>query len=350
LRKRAFLTVLLAGVVGVVFLPAVAAAADTWPWAAASPEGGFIAGWYVVLAQLLLAVLGLGIAVERLASLRRSRVVPESLLDTLMASGAAGEWGAVHEAASRHDGAVAAVARFVADHRDNAPAHVMTMVASAEARHLRRQLQRAQPLAIAAGLAPLLGLAAAGAAVVVMPTTAGSIADVTAAMTPAVTGLLVAMPLGLVYLLVRQRTLGAQLALEAAVERLVDAWVLRPDADRRRRRQRSQRVGRRAAGRSPEATTPQAALPRADAPEVTPPAVVPEPVVATRSSPLPRLSEPVEVVVPSAACEPAPVPERPRVGSMIGRPLPNRPKRSGAAAPLPGGDAPSPISLTDEGA
>lgn len=228
-------------------------------WLAEMTKGG------MTMVALLALSLAMGVfIIERAIVLRRSNIAPAKLLPRLLAMSKPSQ---ADEAAAlcREDGSVLArVLGYVAEHRFNRVETVIAGAGDVGAREMRAQMQRVYPLAVVAGMAPLLGLLGTmigmiesfqlvaiygdegGAAML-----ADSIAK--ALITTAV-GLIIAIPALGAYHFFKFRLNQLMSQVETDAERLVDKWFHEPESLARRaalEQKRSERTSRRRA--APEA-------------------------------------------------------------------------------------------------
>lgn len=122
-------------------------------WAAEVREGGYT--------MVALGALSVGLVVfisERAIRLRGRKIIPEPLADRVVKLVREGQYDEVL-ALCRKDGSVfASAAGFVVEHRKMDPQLVLTGAGDLSARAIDSELERGYPLAVIAGLAPLLGL------------------------------------------------------------------------------------------------------------------------------------------------------------------------------------------------
>lgn len=213
-------------------------------------------GGLTVLAQLVLSVLGLGVAIERLITVRDKHFVPPKLLQTILPLGAKGDWQAVENALEGNKSLLADMVRYIAAHRDNELAHVQQGVNDLGVREMRRQLQKNQPLSIVGALEPLLGLLGtmigmieAFGLVAVYGDEGGAslLADsISKALITTAVGLIIAIPALMAYFFFKHRVIAVFTDVERSVERVIDEWFLIPEgraraeAREKRRRERQE--------------------------------------------------------------------------------------------------------------
>lgn len=114
-------------------------------------------GWTMVFLGLLSVAL-VAFIVERFWTLRRKRFCPPGLMQEVMPCLMAGQWSRVDEAIDRHPSTLAEIIRFTVQHRASPFDNVAAMVTDIGTRDVIDQEERTSPLAVIAGVAPLLGL------------------------------------------------------------------------------------------------------------------------------------------------------------------------------------------------
>ena len=122
-------------------------------WVAESFKGG-----WTMVALAALSVAGLAFCIERLVTVRRAKFAPASLVNKLGPLLKQGAFDQALKASRQSRSALGRVAEAMVRHRGEARADVSAAAADAGAREISNQMQRNSPLAVIAGLAPLLGL------------------------------------------------------------------------------------------------------------------------------------------------------------------------------------------------
>ena len=119
-------------------------------------------GGTAILSILALSVLGVAVALERLIHCRAQRLVPGALLGALLPSMRAHDWTlarrALQDSGTAGQSLSAPILAFLIDHPAWSRADLSARVADLAALGLRRQQQRAYPLAVVATVAPIIGL------------------------------------------------------------------------------------------------------------------------------------------------------------------------------------------------
>jgi len=191
-------------------------------------------GGVTMLALLLLSVTCVGFALERSVRLRRSRVVPPHLAPGARKLWSAGEHDQLINLC-RKDGSVTAGAiAEIAANRHRTEPRVSAIAADVASRGLKRQLQRAYPLAVIATIAPLLGLLGTIIGMIgafEKVSLAGEMADaslfggdIAKALITTGAGLVIAIPALALYHFFRSRTHSFGLEVEETVSRLLLEW------------------------------------------------------------------------------------------------------------------------------
>ena len=114
-------------------------------------------GWTMV-ALAALSVAGLAFIIERLVTVRRARFAPAALAGKLAPLLKQGAFEQAMKVSRQYPSALGRVAEAMVLHRGEGRADVSAAAADVGAREISNQFQRNAPLAVIAGLAPLLGL------------------------------------------------------------------------------------------------------------------------------------------------------------------------------------------------
>ncbi|MFG0251134.1 MAG: MotA/TolQ/ExbB proton channel family protein, partial [Phycisphaeraceae bacterium JB051] len=202
-------------------------------WIAELYKGGLI-----VVAQLILSVIGVGVAIQRLIHIRQRNFAPLDLVEQAMELGEKGRWREVEELVENDPSVVAKIIRFISDHRHNELQHIQQGAGDIGVREMRHELQRVYPLAVVGSLEPLLGLLGtmigmieAFALVAIYGDEGGAslLADsIAKALITTAVGLAIAIPAMGIYYYLKQRIMGYMSDLETSIEGLIDAWFLKP--------------------------------------------------------------------------------------------------------------------------
>lgn len=236
------------GVLGLGAAETAVAAAGTAQAAAGADGGGeqlvaevdyieeLYKGGYTAVALVLLMMAGITFAVERLISLRGSRIAPAGFADEADELWHDGQHDELLELCEERPSTLSRMVAILVQHRSADPELVIPTAADLAAREQRAQNQRTFSLAAVAALAPLLGLLGTmigmiesfklveqygdegGASML-----AGSISK--ALITTAV-GLIIAIPAMAVYYSIKHRTASIFTRLDEQFELLVRSWAL----------------------------------------------------------------------------------------------------------------------------
>ena len=191
------------------------------------------AGIWVIAA---LSVLMVTVAIERFHRFRMRAIVPQGLVDEVVPLWQAGRFDELAQALARHDSVLAKAIRFLAANRARWPADALGERAGELAsRELRRQQQRAYPLAVVATVAPIVGLLGTVVGMIEafhVIAFAGGMGDasllaggISKALVNTAAGLSVALPALALHHFFRHRLTVGGLALEEQLERVLDACV-----------------------------------------------------------------------------------------------------------------------------
>jgi len=192
------------------------------------------AGIWVIAA---LSVLMLTVAIERLHRFRVRAIVPPGLVDEAVPLWRAGRFDELQQALARSESVLAQAIRFLAANRARWTPDVLGERAGEMAsRELRRQQQRAYPLAVVATVAPIVGLLGTVVGMIESfhviafngmgdPTLlAGGISK---ALVNTAAGLSVALPALAMHHVFRNRMVGIGIALERQLNRVLDGMPAR---------------------------------------------------------------------------------------------------------------------------
>ncbi|MFW6303137.1 MAG: MotA/TolQ/ExbB proton channel family protein [Candidatus Sumerlaeota bacterium] len=204
-------------------------------WFAELAKGGM-----TVVFLGLLSVTGVVFALERYFRLKPKYVAPSGLVDQVLELEEDGDFEGIRELCRKHKSDLARILEFVVEHRGADAGALVEGAGDISARQMRNHLQRNQPLAVVAALAPLLGLLGTMIGMIEAfqlvavygdeggaPMLAGSISK--ALITTAV-GLILAIPALAAYHFFKVRTNLLFSKLEEEAERLFNHWFLRPGA------------------------------------------------------------------------------------------------------------------------
>lgn len=193
-------------------------------------------GGTTIVVQALLSVFGLAVVLERLCSLRRSRIVPSQLLtlvDTLWQEGKCAE---VETVCEKMNSPLARTLTGLVKHRNANFQTVSTITGDIASREMRRHLQKLFPVVIVATIEPLLGLLGTIFGMIGAFDTvalAGSMGDaslladdIAKALVTTAFGLCIAIPALFVYHFLKNRTLSLSSILEEEVSDRISHWLV----------------------------------------------------------------------------------------------------------------------------
>lgn len=216
-----------------------------------SPPGAAVGTWEavrrhihkggrVVGVLLVLSVVAVTFALERLFNLRARRVVPDGLGEKADALWKQGRFDDLRQLCKRDRSILADMILTIVDHRDIDIAHIQTFAHDLGGRELRLELRRAYPLAVIATLAPLLGLLGTVVGMIGAFETvafAGSVGDpslladdISKALITTQDGLVVAIPSLALYHYFRSQTNYFSVLLEDQASELISRWFMQKKA------------------------------------------------------------------------------------------------------------------------
>jgi len=191
------------------------------------------AGIWVIAALSLLMV---AVAIERFHRFRMSAIVPPRLVDEVVLLWQAGRLEELQRVLARNESVLArAIAFIVANRARWTPELLDARAGELASRALRRQQQRAYPLAVVATIAPIVGLLGTVVGMIeafhVIAFTGGMgdasllAGGISKALVNTAAGLSVALPALALHHFFRHRLTLGGLALEEQLERVMDACV-----------------------------------------------------------------------------------------------------------------------------
>ena len=183
-----------------------------------------------------LSVLMIAVAIERFHRFRPSAIAPAVLVDEALPLWRAGRLDDLRLALKQRDSVLAHAIAFLVDNRDRwSPELLGTRVGALASRELRQQQQRAYPLDVVATVAPIVGLLGTVVGMIeafhVIAFTGGMgdasllAGGISKALVNTAAGLSVALPALALHHFFRHRLATGGLALEAQLERVLDACV-----------------------------------------------------------------------------------------------------------------------------
>lgn len=230
---------------GAVTLMALGAAAT--PAHAAGPNGimaywkdvsqWFLEGGNTMWFILATAILGLAFVIERAVRMRRSRVVPRELADQVRAMWNQGRYGDINTLCEADDSTLAHAVKVMVRHRDVPMSDVRQIVGDSISAELGLFHRRIHPIAVAATVAPLLGLFGTVSGMISAfrhfnalretgdPTVFAG--DISIALITTEAGLMVAIPALTAWHYYRNRTTTFVDEMESIIQELLVAWFLK---------------------------------------------------------------------------------------------------------------------------
>jgi biopolymer transport protein ExbB len=198
-------------------------------------------GGKTMIFLLALSIMAVSCAVERAFRLRRKSVVPPGLAREAMALWSENRFDEMQELCERRPSTLATVINAFVRHQHCSTLELSTLAGDLAGRDMRRHLQKAYPIAVAATLAPLLGLLGTVIGMIEsfeVVAIAGSLGDasllaggISKALVTTATGLVIAVPALALYHLLKSRTNGLAMALEGEVHELLTTWFMDADED-----------------------------------------------------------------------------------------------------------------------
>lgn len=191
-----------------------------------------------VLAILALSVLAGAVAIERFVRFRAERFAPRGLVPRVLPLWQAGRFDEIAALVAADHSTLARIVAFMVEHRRLDAAALSARAGDIASLALRRQQQKAYPLAVVATIAPIIGLLGTVVGMIEafhVIAHAGGLGDpallaggISKALVNTAAGLTVALPaLGLHHFF-RNRLVAVGIELESQVNHLFDEGVLRP--------------------------------------------------------------------------------------------------------------------------
>lgn len=194
----------------------------------------FKEGGNVMWILLLLSILFVTYSIERFVNLRLKKIAPESLAEKADALWKEKKYSEIIDLCEKSDSVLAKIILQIVKRRNEGSERLHTIAGDVGAREMRLQVQHAYPLAVAATLAPLLGLLGTVSGMIDAFNTvalAGSLGNpalladsISKAMVATGSGLIVAIPALAAYHYFKGRTLIYSVQLEEIVTDLLCDW------------------------------------------------------------------------------------------------------------------------------
>ena len=183
-----------------------------------------------------LSVLAVAVTLERLRNFRAQRLVPDRLVDDVLALRRSGETEALHQRLWADSSLLGQILRFALEHQNLGAAVVSQKAGDMASRALRQQQHKAYPLAVVATVAPIIGLLGTVIGMIEafhVIATAGGLGDpallaggISKALVNTAAGLTVALPALALHHYFKHRLLNIALILETEVNRVLDELFL----------------------------------------------------------------------------------------------------------------------------
>jgi biopolymer transport protein ExbB len=185
---------------------------------------------------LALSVLALAVALERLAHLRRKYIVPDALAQQLEPLWDAGKFDEIEAVLAASDSTLARTVEYMVEHRHQSAAIISAGCGDLASIEMRQHQQKAQPLAVVATVAPIVGLLGTVIGMIEsfhVIAYAGGMGDpallaggISKALINTAAGLSVALPALCLHHYFKSRVVLYGLALEKQVNRLISRWFI----------------------------------------------------------------------------------------------------------------------------
>ena len=222
-----------APVAGAELVPAPAADAPKEISALDQWTGWISQGGRTMIFLGILSILGLGSALERLANMRMTKIVPEGFSTKIVALWSEGKIDEVKATCTKSRSMLARVVETILEHADSTDYQEVKMFAEDKAgRELRLENRKASMLSNVATLAPLLGLFGTVVGLLGAFTTVAAVGemgnpailadDIGKALITTVAGLAIAMPALFVYNIVKNRLNLYAVILEEEISDLIN--------------------------------------------------------------------------------------------------------------------------------
>ncbi|EMI44063.1 MotA/TolQ/ExbB proton channel family protein [Rhodopirellula sp. SWK7] len=193
-------------------------------------------GGIVVVLQILLSIVGMSVALERLVHLRGKALVPPKLVDDADRLWKEGKYDELVEKAGNDGSLLGLVIEEVVRHRSAGHQVVSQLAGDVAAREIRRHMQRLFPIALVATLEPLLGLLGTMLGMIGAFETvavAGSMGDasiladdIAKALVTTAVGLIIAIPAVFIYQCLKSQIGFGSAALDQAASGLISDWLI----------------------------------------------------------------------------------------------------------------------------
>lgn len=195
------------------------------------------AGGYTMYFILALSLMGVASVLERMVNLNRNKIAPHGLATKADSLWKAGQYDEILKLCANSPSTLARVIEYAVENREGSAADINVGAGDVASEEMRKHYQRAYYLAIAATVAPLLGLFGTivgmmGAFEVVsvaggMGGDPGMLAkDISKALVTTAAGLIVAMPALFLYHIIKMRTANLGSLLQKEANHLITRWFM----------------------------------------------------------------------------------------------------------------------------
>ncbi len=184
----------------------------------------------------LCSLAALSCFLERLARLRRSVVCPIGLRSEAMKLWKNKQYADLDKLCDKHQSTLGSILKAFVRHRHCPALELSALAGDIAGRDMRQHLQRAYPIAIAATLAPLLGLLGTVIGMIEsfeVVSVVGSMGDasvlagsISKALVTTAAGLIIAVPALAFYHYIKGRTVALTLLLEEDVNEVLTTWFM----------------------------------------------------------------------------------------------------------------------------
>src|SRR5471032_3643920 len=184
---------------------------------------------------LALSILAAAVTLERLAHLRRKFITPDGLAQQLQPLWDGGKFDEIEVLLAANDSTLARTVEYMVEHRKQSAAIISAGCGDLASIEMRQHQQKAQPLAMVATVAPIVGLLGTVIGMIesfhVIAFTGGMgdasllAGGISKALVNTAAGLSVALPALALHHFFRHRLTVCGLALEEQLDRVLDACV-----------------------------------------------------------------------------------------------------------------------------
>ncbi|RFP16033.1 MotA/TolQ/ExbB proton channel family protein [Duganella sp. BJB475] len=185
---------------------------------------------------LALSILAAAVTLERLAHLRRKFITPDGLAQQLQPLWDAGKFDEIEVLLAANDSTLARTVEYMVEHRKQSAAVISAGCGDLASIEMRQHQQKAQPLAVVATVAPIVGLLGTVIGMIEsfhVIAYSGGMGDpallaggISKALINTAAGLSVALPALCLHHYFKSRVVLYGLELEKQVNRLISRWFI----------------------------------------------------------------------------------------------------------------------------